>query len=278
MSGLLKRMREQEGFSDTERVIADYLLKNFRELGTLSTRQLAGKTYTSSAAIVRFSQKLGFEGYTEFKVKFMAEMMQSVGTPKERFISDKDTVPEVIDKVLLMGQDALKETYGLLEQADVNRALHYLRQARHIGFYTMGDNLNLARMAAANFIMVGKYVSVQESMPLQFLEAYDAPKDHAAIIMSRTGENRLLLEIARRLSLQGNPIICITAASKSSLAEVADVTFQTATTDRLEEFGPRGFMMGATFILTVLYGVLLTRVDYQGAFERDDWLRQHLHY
>ena len=278
MSSLLKQMREQEGFSDTERVIANYLLENFRDLGTLSTRQLASRTYTSSAAIVRFSQKLGFEGYTEFKVKFMAEMMQSISTPKERFISEKDTVPDVIDKVLLMGQNALKETYSLIEQADINRALHYLRQARHIGFYTMGDNLNLARMAAANFIMVGKYVSVQESMPLQFLEAYDAPKDHAAIIMSRTGENRLLIEIARRLALKGNPIICITAEAKSTLSTIADVTLQTATTNRMEEFGPRVFMMGATFILTVLYGVLLTRVDYKGAIERDNWLSHHLHY
>ena len=100
MSGLLKKLNDKSQFSDTEKVIADYILENFRELVNLSTRQLAQKTFTSSAAIVRFSQKLGFEGYTDFKTKFLAEMMQHISEPKEKFISDKDTINSIVEKVL----------------------------------------------------------------------------------------------------------------------------------------------------------------------------------
>ena len=64
MAGLVKQLQEQTGFSESECMIADYLLKNFRMLAGRSTRQLAKDTYTNSAAIVRFSQKLGFGGYT----------------------------------------------------------------------------------------------------------------------------------------------------------------------------------------------------------------------
>ena len=221
MSSLLRRMREKDGFSDTERAIAAYLLDNYRELSVMSTRELARRTYTSSAAIVRFSQKMGFEGYPEFKVKFLAEMLQSRSGPKERFITGRETVPEVMEKVLLMGSNALQETHEGLDQADVNRALHHLRHAGHIGFYAMGDNMNLARIAASNFIMVGKYVSVHDSLSLQFLEAYAPPKEHVGMILSRTGENHLLKKIAGRLSDNGNPVICITAAPKSTLAGLA---------------------------------------------------------
>jgi len=278
MANLLKLLQNQEGFSDTERMIANYLLENSRDVGALSTRQLAAKTYTSSAAIVRFSQKLGFEGYTEFKVQFLAEIMQGTGIPKERFITESDTVPDVIDKVLNIGQNALLDTRAMLEQADVNRAIHYLRNAAYIGFHAMGDNVSLARMGAANFIMVGKYVSVHDSMNLQFMEVYGARKDYVAIIISRTGENKFLLEIARRLVEQGNPIICITANSKSTLATLASVTFRAVTANTLEEFGPRQFMMGVNYILLVLYGVMLTRLDYQGTVERDKWLSQHFRF
>ena len=53
-------------------MIATYLLANFRKLAGMSTRQLGKNTYTNSAAIVRFSQKLGFSGYTEFRVQFFS--------------------------------------------------------------------------------------------------------------------------------------------------------------------------------------------------------------
>ena len=61
MANLIKELKEQEGFSDSEKMIADFLLENYRGLAALSTRQLAKLTYTSSVAIVRFSQKMGFE-------------------------------------------------------------------------------------------------------------------------------------------------------------------------------------------------------------------------
>ena len=278
MANLLKMLQKQQGFSDTERMIANYLLENSRAVGALSTRQLAAKTYSSSAAIVRFSQKLGFEGYTEFKVQFLAEIMQGAGAPMEQYVSEKDTVPDVIDKVFHISQNGLQDTRAMLEQADVNRAIHYIRNATHVGFFAMGDNITLARMAAANFIMVGKYVSVHDSINLQFMEAYVVPNNYAAIFISRTGENKMLLEIAKRLKEQGVPIICITSDARSPIASLASVSFLAPTVDTLEGFGPRLFMLGATFILTVLYGVMLTREDYQGTVSRDAWLRQHLKY
>ncbi len=49
MNGLISLLQEQEGFSESERMIADYLLANFRMLPGMSTRQLAKETFTSSA-------------------------------------------------------------------------------------------------------------------------------------------------------------------------------------------------------------------------------------
>ncbi len=82
MTKLVQTLERKKGFSETESVIASYLLKNFRQLPTMSTRQLARATFCSPAAIVRFCQKLGFGGYTEFRVKFLAEMLQNVENPK----------------------------------------------------------------------------------------------------------------------------------------------------------------------------------------------------
>ena len=44
LSKLIKELKEQEGFSDSEKMIADFLLENYRGLAALSTRQLVKLT------------------------------------------------------------------------------------------------------------------------------------------------------------------------------------------------------------------------------------------
>lgn len=139
MSNLIKLLQEKEQFSNAETTIADYLLANFRTLPSMSTRQLAQATYSSSAAIVRFCQKLGFGGYTEFRVKFLAEMMRYIESPQhgELKVSDRDSVQAILNKVLTIEVEALKEANNMLEPAIFMRALHLLSKTTHIDFYAM---------------------------------------------------------------------------------------------------------------------------------------------
>lgn len=205
MAGLVKQLQEQTGFSESECMIADYLLKNFRMLAGRSTRQLAKDTYTNSAAIVRFSQKLGFGGYTEFKVQFLAEMLQYVNRPHgaELLMTDRDSVHSILDKVTSIEIDALKDTRSMLDPGEFMRALHLLSKTEHVDFYAMDNNLDIANMAASSFIMANKCSTVHAAMTMQYLQATGAPKEHVAFFISRTGENRMLLDIAKTAQAAG---------------------------------------------------------------------------
>ena len=218
MAGLVKQLQEQAGFSESECMIAEYLLKNFRMLAGMSTRQLAKDTYTNSAAIVRFSQKLGFGGYTEFKVQFLAEMLQYINRPHgaELQMTDRDSVHSILDKVTSIEIDALKDTRAMLDPSEFMRALHLLSKTEHVDFYAMDNNLDIANMAASSFIMANKCSTVHSAMTMQYLQATGAPKEHIGFFISRTGENRMLLDIARLLKLRGNPILLITASPDST--------------------------------------------------------------
>ena len=69
---LIKQMREETSFSEGERQIAEYLLTNPWE--DLTIRQLAERTYTSNATIIRMCRRLGYEGFRPFKTDFIKEM------------------------------------------------------------------------------------------------------------------------------------------------------------------------------------------------------------
>lgn len=280
MNGLVKRLQEQSDFSESEVMIANYILKNYRMLPSLSTRSLAKKTFTSSAAIVRFCQKLGFRGYTEFRVRFMAEMMQYIDHPHEEklVLTDKDTIRSLLDKVTGIELDAIKDTREMLEPANFTRAMAILNKTRHIDFYATDNNLDIANIAATSFIMANKCSTVHFAMTMQYLQATGTPKEHVSFFISRTGENRLLITVARFLKLRKMPMILITSSPQSTLATLADVSFNVANVSKMEELGPRVFLTGAKYVIDVLFAMLMTRVDYKSSQRKEKWLNQNFFY
>ena len=277
---LIKELQEQQDFSDSERTIATYLLQHSRLLPSMTTRQLARETYTSSAAIVRFCQKLGFGGYTEFRVEFLAQMMKYLEQPYgvELSVTNQDSVHSILDKVTRLEFNALQETYQMLDAKEFVRAFAILQKTQHIDFYAMDNNLDIANMAASSFIMANKCSTVHTAMTMQYLQATGAPKEHVGFFISRTGENRMLIDIAHLLKLRGNPFLLITANQESTLASLADVVFPVASVKSMEELGPRVFLMGAKYVTDVLFAVLMTRVDFRNAQEKEIWLSKHFHY
>lgn len=277
---LIKELQEQQDFSDSERTIATYLLQHSRLLPSMTTRQLARETYTSSAAIVRFCQKLGFGGYTEFRVEFLAQMMKYLEQPYgvELSVTNQDSVHSILDKVTRLEIDVLQETYQMLDAKEFVRAFAILQKTQHIDFYAMDNNLDIANMAASSFIMANKCSTVHTAMTMQYLQATGAPKEHVGFFISRTGENRMLIDIAHLLKLRGNPFLLITANQESTLASLADVVFPVASVKSMEELGPRVFLMGAKYVTDVLFAVLMTRVDFRNAQEKEIWLSKHFHY
>ena len=278
MTDLIEKLRDKKIFSSTEQAIANYILLNYKDIANLSTRRLAKETFTSSAAIVRFSQKLGFSGYTDFKAKFLSEMLESLGEPKNRFITAKDSIGDIVEKVVTIEIAALKDSYDKIKINPFVRAANYLSQADYIDFYAMNMNLNLARMASESFIIAGKYCSVPVSTAEQYLQAYKVPKNHLAILISRTGENGFLINIAKILNEQKTPILLITTSAKSTLGNLSQVVFETAATDKMEELGPRVFLTGAKYVIDVLFGILIARTDYSESKRKEEWLKSYLHY
>ena len=278
MANLLKKMQEKENFSEAERVIADYLMEHYREIGNFTTRQLAKATFTNSATIVRFSQKMGFEGYVDFKVHFLAEMMQHVSEPRESYLKEKDKIPVILDKIMYMGLNAIKESHAMLEPALVVRAMSILSQVEHIDFYAMGLNIYPIHMITESFFMNGKTSAVYDALTTQYIQAYNAPKNHLGFLVSRTGENRHLLEVAKCLKLKGNPLMLITAKPKSSLGTLSDVVFPAYTADTVTDGGPRLFQLSTMYILHVLWAAMMTKDDIKKQIRQEAWIKKHLHY
>lgn len=278
MSNLLKKMQHENLLSQTEVIISKYLLNNYRELPKLSTRELAKKTFTSSAAVVRFCQKLGYEGYTDFKINFLAEMMKHGNEIQANLIEEQDNINLIMDKVRKININAIDEAYNMMNPAILSRTMKLFKKAVYIDFYTVDGFGNFASRTAENFSLVNKYSTVNSSMSIQYLQAYSTPKDHLGFFISPTGENRFLIDIATLLKRQSVPTVLITSSQNSTLADIVDETFAVNIGDNVAELGISVFLTGANFVTDTILATLMTQEEYKNTLEKESWLNDKLHY
>ena len=138
--------------------------------------------------------------------------------------------------------------------------------------------IGVSRVAAAGFIMANKSSSVHSSMTMQYLQATGGGKSHLGFFISRTGNNRMLLDIARLLKMKNSPLILITANENSELAALSDVTFTVASVENMEELGPRVFLLGAKYVTDIIFAMLMTRLNYNEARQKEQWLSKTFRY
>ena len=67
---IIEKLIRQEMFTEVEKNVANYLLKNGYDVKNMSISSLARATYSSSATITRFCHRLGLDGYKKFQILF----------------------------------------------------------------------------------------------------------------------------------------------------------------------------------------------------------------
>ena len=278
MSSLLKKLQNKEILSNTEIIIADYLIENYRDLPNLSTRELAKKTFTSSATIVRFCQKFDFGGYTEFKTQFLAEMLKHGDEVQPQLISEQDNINEVMNKVRAININAINDAYNSLNPALISRVLKLFNRSKYIDFYCVDGYRNFAHQIADSLTLAEKFSAVHSSVTLQYLQAYKTPKRHMGFFICPYGENRLLIDIAKLLKRQSVPTILITAENNSTLAGIVDEHFIVNIGNSFDELGSLLFFTGTKYISDTLLATLITQNNYQNAKNKELLLSKQFFY
>lgn len=81
-----------KALTPTERRIAEAVLDEPTLLAFGTVSDLAGRVGTSRPSIVRFANKLGFDGYTELQQHVRSDMSRHLARPSQRIRSDGDKI------------------------------------------------------------------------------------------------------------------------------------------------------------------------------------------
>lgn len=215
------------GLRQSEGKIADYVLRHPVDVVYLSITELADRTSTSEATVIRFAQRLGFPGYAALKIALALDLRASEARLPGTLTPD-DGVDAIKHKVIEAGVESLRDTARLLDDQSLATAVEALAGARRIEVYGVGSSAAMAQDAYALLMQIGLPAYAVTDPHLQVLSAAQlAPRD-AAVAISTSGSTKDTVEALQAARDAGATCICLTRHLRSPLARVAHVTLLAA--------------------------------------------------
>jgi DNA-binding MurR/RpiR family transcriptional regulator len=212
---------------DSERKIADHVLSRPDEVIYLSITELADRTDTSEASVIRFAQRLGYPGYAAFKIALTIDQRDSA-RPLASDLGPQSDIASLKQTILRVNSESLKDTAELLDDAALASAVQALAAAPRIHAYGIGGSAVVARDAYFMLMQIGLPIVAIVDPHLQMMSAVQLAKGDVALAVSLSGGTRDTIEALQAARDAGATCICITRYARSPITRVADITLLAA--------------------------------------------------
>lgn len=131
---LLKKIEENyDGFSKRQKLLADYVLRNYDKAVFLTAAKLGETVGVSESTVVRFATELGYKGYPGFQ-KALEELVRTKLNSIQRMevTYGRITQSEILESVLHSDIDKIKLTLANIDQNAFEMAVDTILNARKI--------------------------------------------------------------------------------------------------------------------------------------------------
>jgi DNA-binding MurR/RpiR family transcriptional regulator len=214
-------------FTKADHGIADRILSHPQTMVRLSARELGRQCGVSEASVVRFAQKLGYNGLEELRQAVRHDLVTSQTAAGQEFPADNE-VAEVLAKVVALCSQALEHLVAVLDVDELERAAAALEAADLVHFFAAGGSVRVAQHAAFKLMRMG-YLSVVNPEPFaQMAQATLVGPNSVAFGISYTGATKSVNDALAVAGESGAMTVCLTNFAGTEMTEVADVQLITA--------------------------------------------------
>ncbi|MCM3576248.1 MurR/RpiR family transcriptional regulator [Mesobacillus subterraneus] len=218
---LLNFIESSTDHTNSEIVIAEYILRNVHQLPGMSIYQVAEACHTSPATVSRFCKKFDNISFKELKeyARTYTEFNESeVDYEKVEASINEDLIEDYFDNVA----ESIKETAALLQSKELLNIAKKIHLAKKISIFGVTFSHLLARNTQFKFLRLGKYATAYGNHENQLTEAESLNSNDLAIVVSFSGETRFITRLVKKLRERNIPIAAITSNPDSFLAKNAE--------------------------------------------------------
>lgn len=263
MNGFVRIREFEESYTSTEKLIAKYILEHGNEILNYSAQTLGEKTNTSAAAIIRFSKKIGFKGFSDLKMNLaQSHSNEQHDLDVDIIFNENDNMISLVDKGCRLNMNTVLKTYQLINISDLEKAINLLCEASTIYLFGVGGSSVIANDIEQKLIRIGKKVIYNNDLHIQMTFTQSMTKDDVALIISYSGTTTGLVDISKILVEKNIPYISITQINQNFISKNSTVALRVPSEEKELRIGAVSSRI-SSFVITDLlyYGVFKKNFD-----------------
>lgn len=197
----------QDALTDSDDLIAAFILDNPTYVPNNSIQHLSKELYMSVNTIVRFAKKLDYLGFSDLKSQLHYELQQ-----KQSLVQYVNSKPNLQDIRFYLPDSKVKKIVSIIEKA------------QHIHFFGFGDNQFLCEITAKQLRCTNKKVHFYQHKHDMLFTIHELTDNDLIFAISMSGETDSLIEVMQQAKKSNATIISLTHHHKNPLEQLADIT------------------------------------------------------
>jgi DNA-binding MurR/RpiR family transcriptional regulator len=243
-------------FTKAERKVANFVLEYPRDAMYMSITDLAERCGVGDTSVFRFCKTLKLNGYQDFKMT-LAQSLSNSENASTMTLSDEinisDSTDEVCRKLLNTDIAALNQTFDMINNEDIRKAITMIETARLIYFFGVGSSGIMALEAKNKFARVLPNVISTMDSHMQSMASSLLGEQDLAIAFSYSGSTKDVIETLKRAKQNRAKTICITRYAESPLTAYADIILLCGANEGPFQGGSLSAKVAQLYLLDVLY-------------------------
>lgn len=259
-------------FSDSERTIGAYIVKNKEKIGEITSTELAKKVGVSQSSIIKFIKKIGFTGYVAFKLQLERDLENKKKLSENKIHSDidlEDSLEEVTKKTLAETIEALNSTVGVIDYKNFETIIEKIRESDRILIIGAGMSSIVARDLELKLMKIKMDTVHYESKQMQLMKLSTMNEKDLVIAISHRGETQEIIDVAKIAKDMNICVISITSVGKNTLSSLSDYNIGVVSKESIFRSSAISSRMAQMIILDSIF-LRLIQKDYRKAKEYID--------
>lgn len=217
MNNVKLDIRERyHAMSRAEKRISDFVLTHSSDCLLMTAADIAKNSEVSPATIIRYVQKLGFDGLEGFKLALAGALSQEQQEHEQDWnmidpiISKEDSLEAVCGKMENMVSGAIRDLFYQLDYEALNKAIEKVRRARQIYLLGIGASSLPAQDLFHQLKRAGfdAHFYFDTNMAVEFFHYID--KRDVVIAFSYSGQSKEILYACEIAARQKACVIAVT--------------------------------------------------------------------
>jgi len=225
-------MNQIPSFHASEVAIAEAILGGPGDVSRMNITQIANRSGTSVASVVRFCKTLGFKGYPEFRMALIGQVSrqtaQDINRQLDGGITVEDSPEEIIRKISYSDSLAIKTTAERLDVATFVKTVDAWEKAKTIGIIGFASSGYVAMDLQLKLNRLGKRTIAWSDLHTALTSIAILEKGDVLVAISHSGTTLDIIDVITEFKNKGITIVLITNALRSPATALADLILFTS--------------------------------------------------